>query len=109
MAKRILDYDPLTKTTTWHDFDHSSGKTLISQSQDVSAIIENNKRLAADSNYKRQGIKTEYYHFATVPNSVMHDIMTKYRVNPFRKEDLPRIEKILSSNEYRYLRTVDKI
>lgn len=110
MARKILDYDPLTKTTTWFEAD-GSGKFKIHQDQDVSAIIDQNKRLAADGNYKRGGIKSDWYHFATVPNTVMHDIMKQHNINPFSTDqaDLKKLERILSSNEYRYLRTVDKI
>jgi len=33
----------------------------------------------------------------------------KYNIDWNRKEDLPRIEKLLNSPDYKYLRTVSKI
>lgn len=110
MSRRFLDYDPMTKTTTWFESD-GDGKFKISQEQDVSAIIERNKRLSSDGNYKRGGIKSDWYHFATIPNTVLHDIMKKHNINPLTNDanELKRLERVLASNEYRYLRTVDKI
>lgn len=106
--RRFLDYDPLTGITT-HFSGSGDGKFEIMETQDVTSIIEHNKRLLNLDGYKRGGIKNGYYHFATVPNVVMHKIMKDHNVNPFNREDLPKIERILKSNEYRYLRTVDKI
>lgn len=109
MAKRLLDYDAMTGIRTYHDYDHDTKQTIITQEQDVSGILEHNKRLANDSSYKQKGIKEDWYHFATVPNNVLVDIMSKYHIDIFNKDDLPKFERILSSNEYRYLRTVDRI
>ncbi len=110
MSKRILDYDPLTKTTTWFE-GNGDGTFTVSQQQDVTGLIERNKRLAADGQYKRDGIKEDWYHFATIPNTVLHEIMKKYKINPLTGDDaeLKKLERVLASNEYRYLRTVDKI
>lgn len=110
MTKRILDYDPMTKTTTWFE-GGGDGKFKVHQEQDVSAIIERNKALVNNDSYKRGGIKSDWYHFATIPNTVLHDIMKKHNINPLSNDpnDLKKLERIISSNEYRYLRTVDKI
>lgn len=109
MAKRLLDYDKLTRTAVYHDYDHETKQTIITEVQDVEHYLERNKRLANDTDYKRKGIKNDWYHFASVPNGVMVEIMQKHNVDWRNDDDLPKIERILSSNEYRYLRTVDKI
>lgn len=107
MSKRLLEYDPLTQTSTYFEAD-GSGKFLISQQQDVQAILKYTKRLANDSSYKRQGIKSDWYHFATVPNTVLHEILVKYNLDWNNKDDLPKIEKIIQ-RDYKALLTVDKI
>lgn len=109
MSKRLLDYDPLTGIRTFHDFDHSTNQTIITQVQDVDAILNINKAMANDTSYKQKGIKEDWYHFATVPMLVLQQIMEKYNISIFNNDDLPKFEKILASNEYRYLRTVDRI
>lgn len=109
MGKKLLDYDPVTRTADWHCYDHSTKKTFIKTVQDVEGIIEHNKRKQNSNNTSRYQDKGDYYHFATVPNTVLLDWKKKYNVDWTKKEDLPRIEKLLKSNEYRYLRTVDRI
>ena len=71
-------------------------------------ILDHNKRLANDSSYKQRGIKEDYYHFATVPNVVLMEMMEKHHLDWRRNEDLPMIEKLLS-RDYKKLLTVDKI
>lgn len=111
MAKRLLSYDPLTKTTSWHDYDHSTKTTFITESQDVSAILKNNESLRNDGEYKRHGIKEDLYHYARVPNSVIVEWKQKYGVDGFstKEDDLKKIDKLLSSPDYKYLRTVNRI
>ena len=106
--KRLLDYDPLTRTQTFHEYDHSSGKTVIETVQDVRGILDHNKRLANDAAYKARGIKQDYYHFATVPNCVLMELLLKHNLDWQKTEDLPAIEKILQ-RDYKKLLTVDKI
>jgi hypothetical protein len=106
--KKLLDYDPLTKTSTFHEYDHSTGKTQIETVQDVRGILDHNKRLANDSSYKQRGMKEDYYHFATVPNVVLMEMMEKHHLDWRRDEDLPKIERLLA-RDYKKLLTVDKI
>jgi hypothetical protein len=106
--KKLLDYDPLTKTSTFHEYDHSTGKTQIETVQDVRGILDHNKRLANDTSYKQRGMKEDYYHFATVPNVVLMEMMEKHHLDWRRDEDLPKIERLLS-RDYKKLLTVDKI
>jgi hypothetical protein len=109
MTKRLLEYDPLTGIKTFHEYDHASQKTYISHEQDCQKILDYNRTLANDDRYKRQGIKDDWYHFATVPLTVVMEWKTKYNLDVFKNDDLPRIEKLLKSSEYSKLRTVNKI
>lgn len=107
MSKRLMDYDPLTKTATYHDYDHGTGKTYITEVQDCTAILERNKRMQNDSLH--MGKKGDWYHFASVPNQVIMEWKTKHNLDVFNEDDLPKIEKLLQSREYMYLRTVNRI
>ena len=109
MSKKLLSYDPLSKTAEWHHYDHSSKKTFIKTVQDCEGIIEANKRKQNSHNTSRFSKKNDYYHFASVPNTVLVEWKKKYNIDWNNKDDLPKIEKLLQSNEYRYLRTVDRI
>lgn len=106
MAKRLLDYDPLTKTSTW--FEGGANEFRICQQQDVEQILERNKRLANDTSYKQKGIKEDLYHFATVPNTILHEILVKHGLDWTKNDDLAKIEKLLQ-RDYKYLLTVNRI
>ena len=108
MAKRLLDYDPISRTSTYHEYDHGTKKTIITESQDVSAILKQAQAYANDPSYKARGIKEDHYHFARVPNSVLVELMQKYNLDWRRKEDMPAIERVLS-RDYKKLLTVDRI
>jgi len=108
--KRLLSYDPMTKTSTFHDYDHASKKTIIETAQNVDEILKLNKERRNDKDYKREMLKGDNnYHYASVPNTVLYDWKKKYNVDFTKEEDLPKIDRLLSSNEYQYLRTVNKI
>ena len=107
MSKRLLEYDPITGISTWFEGDGHNG-FKVAQTQDVEKILEYTKTRANDGNYKRQGIKDDWYHFATVPVTVLHEILMKYNLRWDDKDDLPKIEKILQ-RDYKRLLTVDRI
>ena len=107
--KRLLSYDPVTGIKTYHDYDHSSKKTYIETVQDVEPILKRNKELQNNTSYRQAGYKQDMMHFATVPCSVLLQWREKYGIDYTNQDHLPRIEKLLMSNEYKYLRTVDRI
>lgn len=109
MAKRLVDHDVMSGETTFHHYDHDTKTTHIEVYQDVEKVIERNKALQNTEEYKRRGIKQDMMHFATVPNTILMKIMKEHNISPFKQEDMPKWERILSSSDYKYLRTVDKI
>lgn len=106
---RTISIDPLTRSQTVHHFDHSTGKTYIEEKQDVSHIIKRNKELQNWDSYQAAQSRNEYKHIATIPNNVIIKLKKEYGIDVFNNDDLPRLERLLMSNEFKYLRTVDKI
>lgn len=109
MAKRLLDYDPLTRTKTWHEYDHQSGKTHIQTEQDVSGYLKRNKALQSSGYDQAQSKRTGWKRIASIPNTVIMQIKKEHNIDVFNQDDLPKLEKLLQSNEFKYLRTVDRI
>lgn len=105
--KRLIEYDPLTKTQTWFEGDGGKG-FKVCQTQDVESIINRNQRLANDRSYKQKGIKHDWYHFATVPNTVLHELLVKHNLDWNNKDDLPKIERVLQ-RDYKKFLTVDRV
>lgn len=108
MSKRLIEIDPFTATKTYHDYDHATDTTFITQEQDVSRTLEQAKRMRNDPRYQSEGRKAEYYHFARIPNSVLVELKQKYNLDWSKNEDMPKIEKVIA-RDYKYLLVVDKI
>ena len=107
--KRVLDYDPLTGMTTTFDYDPMTDVTTIGREQDVTAILEANKRLQNDDGYTREGFKDCWWHYATIPNIVIEKWMNEDGIDVYNKEHNKAVFKKLNQPEYRYLKTTNKI
>tara|TARA_A200000159_G_scaffold133039_1_gene130979 strand:+ start:35006 stop:35305 length:300 start_codon:yes stop_codon:yes gene_type:complete len=89
------------KTKLHHD--QSEDKFHISHSQDVSAILEQNKIAREQAEGKKMG---DMVRVATIPDVVVIEWMNEgINVMSPNREDLRRIKKKLNSPEYAYLRT----
>lgn len=109
MGKRLLSYDPISGIKEWHDYDHSDRKTRIITEQDCQKVLDFNKACRNTPELRSNGLKNDFMHFARVPNNVIVKWKNDHNVDVFKKEDLPKIEKLLQSSEYKYLRSVDRI
>lgn len=107
MSKRLIEYDPMTRTSTWFEGYGTDG-FKVCQTQDVEPYLERAKRLRNDPNYRAKGVKEDWFHFATIPNTVLHKILMDHHLDINNKHDLPRIEQVIK-RDYKYLLTVDKV
>lgn len=105
MHKRILDVDPFTKTITYHHYDELTDETIIETVQDVSPFLERNKRLRNDEDYKKRGIKNEWWHVGSIPQVIQEKWLREYGIDCFNKDHWPRVRRLLNDPEYRYLTT----
>lgn len=105
MAKRLLDFDPLTRTFTYHDYDHATKKTYITTEQDIEPLLNLNKASYNDDGGK--GVKKDWWHVARVPNNVIHKWLAEEGIDFYSKDPwhVRKVKQKLNSNEYRYLRT----
>ena len=83
--------------------DKSDDKLHISHSQDVSGVLEANKRAREQAEGRKMG---EMQRVASIPNVVaIQWIQEGINVMAPNKEDLKRMKQKLNSPEYAYLRT----
>ncbi len=106
MSKKVLTNEAGIITT--HEYDPVEDKTHVAQYQDAQPILDYTQALANMPEYKRAGIKQEWYHFATVPNNVIIELKEKHGLDIFNNDDLDKIEGVLTRH-YKKLLTVDKI
>ena len=74
MAREFLSYDPITKVTTYTDYDEASGRMFVHSEQDVGPLLDVCKALANEGIHSP---KEELWHFAKLPNVVITDLKRK--------------------------------
>lgn len=103
MSRRLVSYDPFTKTQTWHYYDAATDQTHIEHVQDVQSILDRNKGAANSGINNKKG---DYWHFATIPNSVILKLKKEKGIDVYNKDDLKKLEVLIQRDpEWRYLRT----
>lgn len=107
MAKRILDYNPITGETVNFDYDHAQDKIHITHEQNVNHLLDGNKRLQNSDDYTRKGMKKDMLHYASIPNTLIIKWKNELGIDVFSKEHRSRLFKLLNSPEYRYLKTTN--
>jgi hypothetical protein len=98
----LVDFDPNTGLETWVEV--ADGKLNVGTRQDVTPVLERNKILQNDDEYKKQGIKAGFYHAASIPMEVVNKWMAE-GINIFDKNATAAIKRKLNDPEYAYLRT----
>lgn len=107
--KRVVDYNPVSGITMSVDYDrHTDTTTIIHEFDDVGSALDRNKALANDTDYTKKGIRDGWWHYAFIPNAIIHKWMVEEGINAYKKEDEARVFKKLNSPEYRYLKTTAK-
>ena len=110
MSKRLVNYCPYTQTSTWHYYDHSTDTTYVEEVQDCQNIIDKNgiafcERFLLQADATR-GKKSDHFHFATIPNSVIAKFKKDLNLDIFNRDDMKKIERLIQRDpDYRYLRT----
>jgi hypothetical protein len=90
------------KTTL--EFDAAEGKHVLRHTQDVSSILDANRRAQADSIGSRFG---DFARVASIPMAVVLEWKQKYGINAMAPtpEDKIRMVALLNDPDYAYLRT----
>jgi len=105
MSRELISIDPATGVRTWLEFDEVNPRKFhIHHDQDVEAIIEHNKVLQNDADYKKHGIKNEFHHVAHIPDIVVMQWLQE-GIDVMRKEHWPAVRRKLLDPMYRHLRT----
>lgn len=100
MAKRLLDYDPNTGMSTFHDYDATDDRTIVSYEQDVEPIIDRNKAMQSE-NSGRMG---DMVHVASIPSSIQLKWLIEHGVDLMNKDHMPKVKRLLNDPEWRYLK-----
>ena len=102
---KLIDYDHLTKTKTFFEYDHGNDYGVVKTEQNVTPILEKNKALYGEGDHRAHGMKESFLHVATIPNQIIEKWIVEDGINFFKKEHWPLVKRKLNDPEYRFLRT----
>jgi uncharacterized protein (DUF1015 family) len=71
--RRLLDYDPITKTTQWYHYDDATGDIGLETEQDVTDLVAHNKRLFSQFD-ERTPWTGDVHKVASIPLSIYHEL-----------------------------------
>lgn len=100
MARRLLDYDPITGVETYHEYDEAEDKTYVSYEQDVEPLLDRNKRLQNEA----QGSMGDMVHVASIPPTIQLKWLIEHGVDLMNKDHMPGVKRLLNDPEWRYLK-----
>ena len=95
--KQLLDYDPLTGTKEWFEYDHITDTFTITVDQDVSKFLDVVKKRRNDESYSQKGIKEEWWHYAAIPNLVIAELRKK-GIDVFNKHQTKEVIREINQN-----------
>lgn len=102
MSKELLSHDPLSGMSTYTA--DEDGKTFFGYEQDVEPELDYSKSLANNEEYSRGGIKAGLWHYGHIPQSVLMKMICEDHINPFTKEGLKDVFRLLNT-KYQYCKT----
>jgi hypothetical protein len=108
MSREFLNHDPLNGITEYLSYDQETDTTTIESVGDCSPIIELNKKLQNDPDVWKEGMKNDFALYASIPPIFQLKLLQDHNINVWKKEDGPRLSKILEDPEYRFLKTTTK-
>ena len=103
--KRLVEYDPFSGISTY--VKQEDNVTHVIEEQDVEAILECNKQIANDPEIKNKGIKRGWMHLATIPNNIIHKMMIETGLDPFTKEGIQYLTKMVHQREFKHLKVAN--
>src|SRR5205085_3655553 len=100
--RHLFDIDALTGAVETFSYDEAAETfTIERQSQDLTPILERNKKLATSGYTKpRVAGEMDWRLAASVPIDVAYEWLQKHGVRAWDKNHLPAVKRLLNSNEY---------
>lgn len=106
MAKRLLDWNPVTGERVWFDYG-TDDRLVVTHEQDVEGILDMSHARAVDGEYSKRGIKNDMWHYARVPNAIILEMKQKHGVDFFDRGHAKKVFHLLNT-EYARFKTTDK-
>lgn len=102
IESRVIASDPLTGSQTIMHYDHDTEDISLEEVQDVTDIVEHNKRLLNDA---ESGWKGDMHKIASIPLSVYYDLKKRGIIDDPDDPKQAKFKKWLEDPDNRVFRT----
>lgn len=93
----IFDYNPITGVTTHFDYCPINDEITLTSEQDCTSLIDYMTQLRNNEEYSKNGIKEEWWHYATIP-AIVEIELRKKGLNIYDKNATKAILKEINQN-----------
>ena len=104
MARELFSHDPMTGVTVWFDYNEITNEATLEYEQDVEPILELNKAMANDPDFSKQGIRNEFWRYASIPVGVQMKWLVEEGLDVYDDNAWPQIQRKLADPAYSYLK-----
>ena len=108
MSRELISWDALNGIAQYHNYDPITDTSTFESVGDAGPCLDFNKAVANDAEVTRKGIKDGWWWYAQIPAIVQVKLMAEHNICIWKKEDGPRLSKILELPEYRHLKMTTK-
>lgn len=108
MHRQFLNYDELNGITQYTHYDADTDTMLFESVGDCSAALDYNKAVANDTDVTKKGIKEGWWAYGSIPVIAQLKLLTEHNIDVYKKEDQPRLWKLLEDPDWRYLKLTSK-
>ena len=107
-TRELIAWDPLNGIAQYHNYDIETGTSVFESVGDAQPVLDHNKRIAADNDIWKKGVKNEFALYASIPTIFQMKLLTEHGIDVYKKEHGPRLSKILEDPDYRHLKCTTK-
>ncbi len=93
----VFDHNPDTGITQYFDYDPIKDEVHLTSVQDCTALIDLMTKLRNNEDYSKQGMKEEWWHYATIP-AIVEIELRKKGLNIYDKNATKAIIKEINQN-----------
>lgn len=104
MLTRFLDFDALTGIQTLFHYNELTDETTLEYKQDVEANLESAKKLHTAAWDRRTSRKSDYEHYAHIPNVIIEKWRIEKGVDVFNKHHVKEVWALVNSPDYANLK-----
>jgi len=107
MSRSLISIDPFTGIKQYHDYDAETDTSKFISVGDAEPALELNRRIKNEVDVDN-GIKKSWWPYASIPAIFQVKLMAEKGINIWKREDGPRLSRVLEDPEYSHLKLTRK-